>query len=766
MPKELIPQSNLELNRFLLSYAQTENLRLQKELKMIYGLWTVRIYYKFTKNSLVLELSKFVSKILNFLYVNIMKRTNYSSNIFEENSLENLQQHSNIYEDLKQKKFNSIFILIGHEASLTGAPVVLLEFAKQIKKEHEVLFFLNKGGPMVDDYLKISKTKVLKNEELDLNEQNHFKEFLSFLDEKHIKYTILLNTVAQNFWVEFLDKNKISFSTWIHELNTSWSFWPKTFTRQIETSRSIITDSQLIKNQLEFKFGSKPNVKFVKNGDTFEIKSESKEIKNFLFIEKQKLILLAGTRSIRKGFDLLPKLGYEIDKSQMFKQGYKILWIGGSMNPELDMFVVDDIERLGLSGKIEIMDTVNNYVDYVNACDIFIHLSREDSAPQVIETAIRLEKPIVMFEGIGGLKVSDSNLRIKVSKYLDFENVIQNIRQVSNFKSKSIGLGIYTSWPEQSKQILYYLDADNEINHVTENNNEDNMLSLSREPKKKEEIVTITVVIPNYNHEKFITERIKTVVEQHVLPDEIIFLDDCSSDESLKIARKELQKVDISTSILTNSYNSGNVLSQWKKGIDESNSEWIWIAESDDSASLEFIKEAKLLIQEYNSDLVLFESKIIDQNSITIFENSSFNRIHVPTILNEVRNGGTKTFSMQKLKTQGFLIRNLIVNVSAMLCRKEFLQDAVEKAILKNPPNIVGDWSCYLELSDEMIVTYCNKSLNYFRKTNHGVRAIVDLNKEIINSRNFIIHNYNEMYSTEDKLRFRLENLRIENLFG
>jgi hypothetical protein len=121
---------------------------------------------------------------------------------------------------------------------------------------------------------------------------------------------------------------------------------------------------------------------------------------------------------------------------------------------------------------------------------------------------------------------------------------------------------------------------------------------------------------------------------------------------------------------------------------------------------------------------------------------------------------------MKQLKKDGFLIRNLIVNVSSLLCKKEYLLEAINRTIAKNPPNIVGDWSCYLELPEDITVTYCDKSLNYFRRTNDGVRAKVDLNKEIVGARNFILSNFQRLYSREDELRFKLENIRIEKIYG
>ena len=44
----------------------------------------------------------------------------------------------------------------------------------------------------------------------------------------------------------------------------------------------------------------------------------------------------------------------------------------------------------------------------------------------------------------------------------------------------------------------------------------------------------ISAIIPNYNHAPFLEERIRSILAQTRRPDEIIFLDDASTDDSLE----------------------------------------------------------------------------------------------------------------------------------------------------------------------------------------------------------------------------------------
>ena len=46
---------------------------------------------------------------------------------------------------------------------------------------------------------------------------------------------------------------------------------------------------------------------------------------------------------------------------------------------------------------------------------------------------------------------------------------------------------------------------------------------------------TIGVIIPNFNHGVLITETIESILSQTVLPDEILVIDDASTDNSVEI---------------------------------------------------------------------------------------------------------------------------------------------------------------------------------------------------------------------------------------
>ena len=110
------------------------------------------------------------------------------------------------------------------------------------------------------------------------------------------------------------------------------------------------------------------------------------------------------------------------------------------------------------------------------------------------------------------------------------------------------------------------------------------LLELVGMPYKK-----VSVIVPNYNYERYIHERLSSIEKQSYPVYELIYLDDCSTDSSLHIARSFLSHTKLDMTIFENNVNSGSVFKQWAKGIDLSRGDYIWIAEADDLCTSTFL---------------------------------------------------------------------------------------------------------------------------------------------------------------------------------
>ena len=100
----------------------------------------------------------------------------------------------------------------------------------------------------------------------------------------------------------------------------------------------------------------------------------------------------------------------------------------------------------------------------------------------------------------------------------------------------------------------------------------------------------VSVIVPNYNHAPYLRQRLDSIFNQTYKNFEVIILDDCSTDNSKEIIEEYRNRPQFSH-VVYNEINSGSPFKQWAKGFELAQGEYIWIAESDDWAELNFLEE-------------------------------------------------------------------------------------------------------------------------------------------------------------------------------
>lgn len=90
----------------------------------------------------------------------------------------------------------------------------------------------------------------------------------------------------------------------------------------------------------------------------------------------------------------------------------------------------------------------------------------------------------------------------------------------------------------------------------------------------------VSIIMPSYNCGKYVEETIRSVQAQTYQNWEIIFVDDCSTDDSVRIVTK-LQKADSRIKLFQNKFNSGAAVSR-NNALREAKGRWIAFLDSDD----------------------------------------------------------------------------------------------------------------------------------------------------------------------------------------
>src|SRR6266567_649594 len=127
----------------------------------------------------------------------------------------------------------------------------------------------------------------------------------------------------------------------------------------------------------------------------------------------------------------------------------------------------------------------------------------------------------------------------------------------------------------------------------------------------------VSVIVPSYNHCRYLSERIDSILGQTFGDFEVIVLDDASTDGSPAVLADYYAKPRVR--IVVNARNSGSAFPQWNRGIGMAKGDYIWIAESDDSADPRFLETlVPILDDDPTLGLVYCQSRLIDVGGAAI----------------------------------------------------------------------------------------------------------------------------------------------------
>lgn len=209
----------------------------------------------------------------------------------------------------------------------------------------------------------------------------------------------------------------------------------------------------------------------------------------------------------------------------------------------------------------------------------------------------------------------------------------------------------------------------------------------------------VSVIVPNYNHSAYLTERLDSILAQTYQDFEIILMDDCSTDNSRDVIERYRNHERVSH-IVFNEANSGSTFSQWAKGIRLAKGKYIWIAESDDWCEPELLDT---VINGMDETCVLgYAQSLVVSGDGRVLWNSRAERFE-------------ETVSGGEFVSRHMLTKNSIVNASMALFRKECFEKVGNDFTRFR---FCGDWLFWILVAVQGNVFISGKVLNYFRK--HG----------------------------------------------
>lgn len=220
----------------------------------------------------------------------------------------------------------------------------------------------------------------------------------------------------------------------------------------------------------------------------------------------------------------------------------------------------------------------------------------------------------------------------------------------------------------------------------------------------KQSTPLVSVIVPNYNHERYLRQRIESVLQQTYDNIEVILLDDCSTDESVALLESYANHPRVQQ-VVVNRQNSGSTFVQWRRGLTYAAGKYVWIAESDDWAEPTFL--ATLVDElESNPDAVMAfsGSVMIDaEDQPLAMDWDKFSRSATKT----------EVYDFKEMMQRHMMFNNGVYNASMVVWRRDAVPELDDRLVSMR---LCGDWLFWSRLAKKGKAIQVMEKLNRFRQ--------------------------------------------------
>jgi glycosyltransferase involved in cell wall biosynthesis len=351
-------------------------------------------------------------------------------------------------------------LFISHEASQTGAPIVLLHLLHWLKEHTDLvpIVLLREGGVLQAEFENIAQTFIWKRE-LPTSVWKHRLQRLANIEQKHqrqvakqihrLKPKLIYANTAVTAELA-LNLNQIlhcPIVCHVHELQLiiQESIGNKKFNQISAGIDCFIAASEAVSINLinNYNISSLKIEKvheFVPVLENINFKESRSRIRQELLIPDDTLLVIAsGTLEWRKSPEMFIQVAQKV-QDLGGKMPY-FIWLGGSLDSYFGIRSQYDLVRSGVSSKVTFLGAKKNAHDYISAADIFVLTSREDPYPLVCLEAASLGKPIICFADSGGMPEFVEHDCGVVVPYLRTDLLAEAIIELRDDRDKRVLLG-------------------------------------------------------------------------------------------------------------------------------------------------------------------------------------------------------------------------------------------------------------------------------------------------------------------------------------
>jgi glycosyltransferase involved in cell wall biosynthesis len=309
-------------------------------------------------------------------------------------------------------------LVICHDASMTGAPMVGLNVAQGLAQTYNVVAFLLRGGPLADSF---AETSVLVGGPLkDPEHHALIGDAITRLLDRHAFKFAIINSIECVGALEPLARRSIPTITLVHEFASYTQpksafrhafFWSDqvVFSTRIAYDDAITQYPELANRAWQLLPQGRCRVNLARR-DARTVKRDRARLRDALRPAGQPsetlLVVGVGSVHLRKGIDLFLDCAARAVREEPDRP-FRFAWIGRGYNPQPDLsyssFLADQVRRSGLEGRVHFIDDTPEIELAYELADVFVLSSRLDPLPNVAIDAMSHGLPVLCFAGTTGV---------------------------------------------------------------------------------------------------------------------------------------------------------------------------------------------------------------------------------------------------------------------------------------------------------------------------------------------------------------------------
>lgn len=341
-------------------------------------------------------------------------------------------------------------LVVAHEASRTGAPVLSLSLVTSLAKRYNVIAMLLGDGPLTDDFRRgctwLAGPMDLRGAPV------RASVIIDQMLALHRPKFAVVNSIESRVVLEPLARHGVATVSLVHEF-AAYTRPRAEFRSALHWADETVFSTPLTRESAYAEFPDLVDKAFVvlpqgrceppatARDEDLRRREDSRLLAAMRPRGKADdafVILGAGFVQQRKGVDLFIQCASQVMASERGRH-CRFVWIGSGYDPERDMaysvYLADQLRRSGLDKVVKIIGETSSIETAYRAADVLLLSSRLDPLPNVAIDAMAHGLPVVCFDrtsGIANVLVEEGLRDALVANYLDTHDMASKVLDLAS----------------------------------------------------------------------------------------------------------------------------------------------------------------------------------------------------------------------------------------------------------------------------------------------------------------------------------------------